>query len=138
MKYVLDASVGLKFVLHEDLSLKALQLRDDFRQQLHELLAPESYLAGIAHALTCAERRGILRPPQAAALDADMLTPPPAFYPIPPLLPRAIDLSSQLRIGVYDCLYLALAEREGCDVLTADDRLVNALPGYPLVSLAAL
>jgi predicted nucleic acid-binding protein len=27
------------------------------------------------------------------------------------------------RIGVYDCLHVALAEREGCDLVTADDRL---------------
>jgi predicted nucleic acid-binding protein len=32
-----------------------------------------------------------------------------------------------MRIGVYDCLYAALAEREGCALLTADDRLARAL-----------
>ena len=32
-----------------------------------------------------------------------------------------------MRIGVYDCLYVALAEREGCTLLTADDRLARAL-----------
>jgi predicted nucleic acid-binding protein len=28
---------------------------------------------------------------------------------------------------VYDALYVALAEREGCELVTADDKLVNAL-----------
>jgi predicted nucleic acid-binding protein len=28
---------------------------------------------------------------------------------------------------VYDCLYLALAEREGCELVTADDKLVKSL-----------
>jgi hypothetical protein len=32
-----------------------------------------------------------------------------------PLLPRALDISSQLKIGVYDCLYVALAEPEQYD-----------------------
>jgi predicted nucleic acid-binding protein len=32
-----------------------------------------------------------------------------------------------MRVGVYDCVYVALAEREGCGLVTADDRMVNAL-----------
>ena len=35
----------------------------------------------------------------------------PALHPYLPLLPRAYELSSQARIGVYDCLYVALTER---------------------------
>lgn len=33
---------------------------------------------------------------------------------------------------VYDCLYLALAVREGCQMVTADERLYNRLQGTPL------
>jgi predicted nucleic acid-binding protein len=45
-----------------------------------------------------------------------------------------------MRVGVYDCLYVALAEREGCDFITADDRLVKRLQAHfrfivPLASL---
>jgi predicted nucleic acid-binding protein len=51
------------------------------------------------------------------------------------LQPRNYEISSQARIGVYDCLYDALAEREGCGLLTADDRLVRALqPTYPFIT----
>jgi predicted nucleic acid-binding protein len=41
---------------------------------------------------------------------------------------------------IYDCLYLALAERERCKHLTADDRLIRALqPTFPFItSLASL
>ncbi len=46
-----------------------------------------------------------------------------------PLLPRAVELSSQRRVGFYDCLYVALAEREGCSVVTIDQPLVNHFPG---------
>ena len=47
---------------------------------------------------------------------------------------------TRARIGVYDCLYVALAERDGCELLTADDRLVRVLrPLYPaLTPLASL
>jgi predicted nucleic acid-binding protein len=67
-----------------------------------------------------------------------MLSTLPALHPHLPLLPRAYQLSSQVRIGVYDCLYVALAEREGCELLTADDRLQRSLPGHPIVLLASL
>ena len=42
-------------------------------------------------------------------------------------MPRAYAISSQMRIGVYDCLYVALAEREACELLTADSKMINAL-----------
>ena len=35
---------------------------------------------------------------------------------------------------VYDCLYVALAEREGCQLITADDKLVRKMqPRFPFV-----
>jgi predicted nucleic acid-binding protein len=62
----------------------------------------------------------------------------PDLHPYLSLLPRAYELSSQARIGVYDCLYVALAEREGCPLLTADDRLARSLPSHPVVPLGSL
>ena len=46
----------------------------------------------------------------------------------------------QTRQRVYDCLYVVLAEREGCELLTADQRLLKHLePIIPLItSLASL
>ena len=32
-----------------------------------------------------------------------------------------------MRVGVYDCLYVALAEREGCELVTADAKLLTSL-----------
>lgn len=40
MKYVVDASVALKWVLPEAQSDRAKELRDDFCDRVHELLAP--------------------------------------------------------------------------------------------------
>lgn len=41
MKYVIDASVAAIWVLRRTpLTAKALQLRDDYRRQVHELIAP--------------------------------------------------------------------------------------------------
>jgi predicted nucleic acid-binding protein len=52
---------------------------------------------------------------------------PPTLHSYLPLLPRALDISSATRHGVYDCVYVALAEREGCELLTADQKLITNL-----------
>ncbi len=134
MKYVLDSNVAFKLVLRERDSDKARQLRIDYQQQIHELLAPDVFPIEVAHALARSERRGIITPAQGPIFLADFLSSQPQLYPYIPLLWRAYAISSQARIGVYDCLYVALAEREGCELLTADDRLVRALqPTFPFI-----
>ncbi len=65
MKYVLDASVAVKFVLPEHDSAKALTLEADFRNHVHDLIAPDTFPIEVAHALTKAERRGLLLPGEA-------------------------------------------------------------------------
>jgi predicted nucleic acid-binding protein len=54
--------------------------------------------------------------------------------------PRAIQIATKAQIGVYGCVYVALAEREGCEMVTADSRLFNNLkPSYPfIISLASV
>jgi predicted nucleic acid-binding protein len=134
MRYVLDSSVALKWVLPEPDSAKAIKLRDDFQAALHELLSLDVFPVEVAHALTRAERRTILAVGQASPLLAAVLATAPQLHPYQPLLQGAIDISSQARIGVYDCLYVVLAEREKCQFVTADTRLVNVLqPQFPFI-----
>jgi predicted nucleic acid-binding protein len=40
---------------------------------------------------------------------------------------RALDISIQNRYNLHDCLYVALAKREGCELVTADRKLVTSL-----------
>ena len=125
MKLVLDSSVALKVALPEKDSDKAIALCGAFEQGAHELLAPDVFPIEAGHALTKAERRGLIAIGQASILIADL--PIPEFHPSIPLLQRAIDISSIFRVAVHDCLYVALAEQEHCDLLTADQRLLNSL-----------
>jgi len=60
MKYVLDASVALKWVLPEPLAGKARQVRDDYQSQIHELHAPNIFPVEVAHALVRSGRRNII------------------------------------------------------------------------------
>lgn len=141
MKYVLDASVAVKWELPEADSAKAIALRDDFRWAIHEFLAPDTFPAEVAHALLKAERKRLIPVGSALPKLADVMRVLPRLHPIlPDLLPRAAVIASQARIGIYDCLYVALAEKEACKLVTADTRLVAALQGqYPfIVELASL
>jgi predicted nucleic acid-binding protein len=106
---------------------KALRLRNEYQQQVHELVAPAHFPGEIANALTKAERQNLIPVGDARRLIADVLNTPPGLHAIDPLFYRAVDVSSQTRSAFYDCLYVALAEREGCELVTADQRLINNL-----------
>jgi predicted nucleic acid-binding protein len=140
MKYVLDSCVAVKWFLAEVDSAKAIQLRDEFDQQIHDLLAPDVFPVEIAHAMSRAERRGLIQRIDGSQHLSDLLAFLPSLHASVTLLPRAYEIASQARIGVYDCLYVALAEREGCELLTSDSRLINSLrQAYSFItSLASL
>ena len=62
----------------------------------------------------------------------------PVKLVIDALFPDAFRIASRSRVSVYDALYVALAQREGCRLVTADEKLIKALPGYQIVSLSSL
>ena len=62
MKYVLDSSVAFKWAVREVDTDKALRLRDEARQAVHTLAAPDVFPAEVGHALTRAERQKRLDP----------------------------------------------------------------------------
>ena len=129
MKYVLDRSVALKWVLPEVNSHIALRLLDEYLQSVHELIAPDVFSPEVANGLASAERQGRIKAGEGAGLFLDILRTAPAILPSTPLLLRAMDLSISTRQAVYDCIYLALAEAEGCEMVSADDAFVSKLQG---------
>ena len=126
---VIDASVGFKALVTEADSAKAIQLVEDYRNGVAELIAPDFYPVEVTHSLTRAERQGRITPVEGEKLLTTLLQDLPRLLPSLALLPKAYALSWQVRIGVYDCLYVALAEQHGCDFVTADDRLIRTLQG---------
>lgn len=141
MRHVLDCSVAFKWVVAESDTAKALRLRDDYRKAALELLAPDLFPTEIANAILVAERRGRISPGQGTQLLIDILNTLPLLRPaLPNLLPRAYAIAELTQASVYDCLYVALAEQEGCELITADDKLVkNLQPQFPfIVSLTSL
>ena len=138
MKYVLDSSVALKWVLAEVDSGTALRLLDETNNSLHELLAPDIFSPEVANGLATAERQGRIKPGEASTLFLDIIRQAPAIHTSSVLLIRAIEVAVSTRQAVYDCLYLALAESEQCELVGADDAFVRKMKGqFPfLVRLA--
>jgi predicted nucleic acid-binding protein len=124
----------LRIVLPTSVSPRALRLIDEYARQIHELIAPSHFAGEVANALTKAERQKLIAVGDADNLIAKVLRTRPFAYPYEPLLSRAVTISSQTRAGFYDCLYVALGEREKCEVITADDKLLkNVQSRYPFV-----
>jgi predicted nucleic acid-binding protein len=128
MRYILDACVGIKALLPEADSDKAIALLLDFKNGVHELIAPDTFPVEVAHALTRAERKGIIDPPDAMKLLEQISNTLPELHESLPLLSRATEISSAMKHGVYDCLLIALGEREACPLITSDEKLAAKFP----------
>jgi predicted nucleic acid-binding protein len=117
---VVDASVAAKWFLQEAGRTEALALRE----VEPEIVAPEIIVAEILNAAWRNVRLGRIRPEEMKAIAA---APPQRYFaqlfPFAPLAAVTAEAALQLDHPVYDCFYLALAERERLDLITADDRL---------------
>jgi len=139
-EFILDASIALKWVLAEPDSAAALEVRRDLLAGNRALLAPDHFpYEEVGYALTKAERRRAIQVGEASELAGKVFASMPELYPAVDLLRRAIEISSKLRVGLYDCMHLALAEQEQVPVPTGDLRLVAAARDqFPVLTLADL
>jgi predicted nucleic acid-binding protein len=119
---VVDASVAVKWFIAEERSEAARAVRGSGV----DLLAPSSVIFEIYHALWEAARKG--RIPGSFPRDAASLIPSPftKLVPIEDLFDSATMLATELKHPVYDCVYLALAQEQGVEIVTADRELARA------------
>jgi predicted nucleic acid-binding protein len=128
MKFVVDASVAVKWFADEPLFDKAREL------QRHSLAAPDLIFAEVANVMWKLWRKGVLTDAHHAARGEALKDAPLAVTPVRDLLASAMRLARELDHPVYDCFYLALAVREGYPVITADQRFAGAAAGHPYLS----
>jgi predicted nucleic acid-binding protein len=126
---VVDASVALKWVLRESDSEIARSIVGKTR-----LLAPDLLWAELGSALWRRQRAGDLSAVDARELLLTLRRFPVETYPLFPLLPLALEIAVAIGHSVYDCIYLALADRQDCRVLTADRRLCNVVATGPMAA----
>ncbi|HSB61465.1 MAG TPA: type II toxin-antitoxin system VapC family toxin [Vicinamibacteria bacterium] len=128
--FVVDANVVAKWFVPERLTEEAIGLLDDE----HDLASPDLLWPEIGNVLWKKCRAGELTRREAArilqALDRCSLT----VFPSRLVLEGALEIALGTGRSVYDSIYLALAVALECRLVTADERLVNALAGGPLAA----
>jgi predicted nucleic acid-binding protein len=118
---IVDASVAVKWVLPETDSGPAVALRE-----ADALIAPSLVIAEIGNALWKSVLRGDVDKSDASAALQIAVGHFERFVSIDQLAARALELAVDLRHPIYDCLYLALAERERAPIVSADAKLLSA------------
>lgn len=92
----------------------------------HEVSAPDLIDVETVSVLRARWRAGTLSARRFAAAIEDLSTFPGDRYPSLPFMWRAYELRGN--VSAYDATYVALAEQLGCELVTADTRLIAA-PG---------
>jgi predicted nucleic acid-binding protein len=121
MTIVVDASVAAQWVLEQESSPRANALRLE-----GGLIAPSLIAAEIGSALWKAVRRGVVTGDEALAAIEVALLPFEALIATEELRIRALALAVELQHPIYDCFYIALAEREQATLITADEGMIAA------------
>ncbi len=120
MTLVIDASIAVKCLIDEPDHLAARNLLD----RDEELQAPDFVLIEAGSVLWKKVLRREITPQQAS----DGMDSLPHLFET--MLPSSLLVARALRIAVavahpiYDCLYLACAERSNADLVTADKRFI--------------
>ncbi len=123
---VIDASVALKWFLDEPDSVAAVAIGTR-----HDLVAPDLLLAEVANALWRSVRMGRLSAADGRSAASRLPREFAGLVAGSVLVGRALDIATALDHPVYDCFYLALAEREAAMLVTADRRLQERAAGTP-------
>ncbi len=127
---VVDASVAAKWFLPakgETLTDEALHLLRRYVSGEIRFVVPDLFWAEVANILWKAIRQGrctkALAETALASLEQNRLTTIPSLT----LLKSAFDIATMFDRSVYDSLYVALAVLLNGHLVTADERLANAL-----------
>lgn len=122
-RFVVDASVVVKWFLPEDHAEAAQRLLEDD----HDLLSPDLLRAEVGNVMWKRWRRGEVSAEEANEALRDLGRLPLKIETSEPLMTAAWAVSERFDRSFYDSLYVALAARAGCPLVTADRKLYNSL-----------
>jgi predicted nucleic acid-binding protein len=134
--FVVDASVGLKWVLDEpDSEMAAALVRIE-----PDLFVPDFWLNEVTNVLWLQVRRKLFTPDEAreglALLRAQIEPTPTGDMRLHEV---ALDIGIAIDHSTYDTLYLAFAVAMGASaVVTADGTFVRSIQAHPDASLSAM
>jgi predicted nucleic acid-binding protein len=139
--YVLDAGVAAKWFLpgvDEPLSTEALRLLRLYAKAQVSLFVPDLFFPEFSNLFWKAERRGRCNSATADVAVSEILRGGFPTFPTSPLIPPAMHIARAYGRAVYDCVYVALAVETKTQLVTADEKLVNSLPGMPVTWLGLI
>lgn len=139
-RYVVDSSILVKWFNQENESFlaQAAQIFQDLNSDKIEIFTPEFSILEVANVLISGKK---VNEERVRVSISDLLNLPIKFYRLEDSLIRlAIEISIQTKITVYDAVFLSLARKEGCQLISDDKdhhlkvggRAVLALKDYPL------
>jgi predicted nucleic acid-binding protein len=128
--WVLDASVAVKWFLPaaaEPLVPEARRVLEGYCAATTALLAPDLFWPELGNVFWKCVRLGRLSRRSAAEPLGAVRSLKIPTAPTEPLIEPALAIAERFRRTVYDAVYVALAVDRGVPLLTADERLANAL-----------
>lgn len=131
--FVVDASVAAKWMLPakgELLRREAFRLLDSYGDGETSLLVPDIFWAECGNVVWKAVRQRRFSPVDAELAILSMMRRSIPTVSSVNLLPEALPIAFNFGRSVYDCLYVALAVQSETQLITADERLANALAAY--------
>lgn len=127
IQYVIDSSVLLKWFVDEEDSEIARRLQED----QYDLSAPDLLLPESGNILWKKVQRAELTLAEARLVMKGIQKQPINIFPSELVIESALEIAVDSSRTVYDACYIALAMLNACQVVTADQRLANALQGSP-------
>lgn len=132
MTVVVDASVAATWYFGVGAEAQSdLVLASDER-----LIAPDLLIPEFTNTIWKAVAFGNLPITTAVEAIADIERTIDEFVPSLEMKDRAFAIALELRHPAYDCFYLALAEQRSCQLITADNRLMQRCIGTRFAKLA--
>lgn len=142
---VLDTSVAVKFHVPEERHEEARDLQRSFESGVVSLLAPGTVLPEIFNAFWQKHRRDELTRDEVRTGWELISELPLTLYAPEDLIGRAVEISFETGVIIYDALFLALAEDAETVMVTDDGRLLKTVKDtpyarftYPLAEVASL
>jgi predicted nucleic acid-binding protein len=120
---VVDANIVAKWFVPEERSEAARAVLDGG----HDLAVPDLLWAELSNLLWKKTRAGEISRAEGSRIIQALAACPMTVYPSSALSAGAYEIALETGRSVYDALYLALAVALDCQMITADDRFVNAL-----------
>lgn len=133
---VVDASVAARWVLNVPGREESRDFLYAYQDERLRLVAPRLQRIEVASAIWKYYRAGLIDSRTMESAYDEYQANAPLFFDTPDLARGALRLAAAHGHSVYDCSYVALSLELGCELLTADKKLVRSLGGaFPQIRL---